>query len=818
MGFKDIFKKDKAPKNDGDNIESANIASGELTYYLQFSNIEGQPIFELKDALTVGSETGDIVFDDPSLSPKHCSVYLNQGVVSVIDHSSEEGTFISDHQLTPGKMMIVSDGDYIRAGELEIDIVTHAPKVSEDVKIAPKNVNPDHTAEIDSASLSDDTSEILSANFEDKIDNDASELAIEVDDESDATQDIDPRLVAQAMERKSEEVIDEEQSHEDFQERPSFFARIFKRKKNKEDESSESQDEELADVPVRPAPVSKFSSKLNKGAGKVKVSSGDTIAGPLTRVVALIIDFVLVAAIAIIISPFRELGDYTILINDFVIQSYNSFFKGVVDEFWPVVLPYLEMVSFLKEYLLKFIDHIEYLYLFLAFRAVCTFLFGCSLGLKLCGVSAGNGFVRNRVGGIFREVLGILFLPLFWLVELPVLFGKRSFKELISLTRLELPSGWRFWPGLIIFLPLSVGALIVSPLFIGFEYSRPMAVKRTPQIKSEAQNYFRSTYLSLKISQSTLGTQLIPRYETRAQGQSRVLNPYVSFYFDDKQEYELRFSRKFSMASFLTQVSRADLMFSQYYPSLSQFTKELGILHKPLEGKSLSVFQDEFVSYLERAFSLDIENVHEHVMAYGPFLYGYVNARELIKEISQLELITSFEIWRVNNLSFIALQGQGGTDSRSITLIPISEVSSHVYKISFPATTPIKNAIDNIKQRVMKSIAYDKSPMEFNYPFNPLSLLDFIPKIGEVAEDQIGNYYLAYKEYVFNYIKNSIQSSEKQKLVSLLNEHIMAIEARVSTAPSEYSTQLLKQLNEMKYALENDDLKFFGVVNPQASL
>lgn len=98
-------------------------------FYLQFPDLEGSPTFELEETLTVGSEVGDVVLDADGIAPRHCTFYLNQDVVSIMDHGGQEGTFIGKKQIDSGRMIILLPNDKLTLGEVKAKIVQEAKTV-----------------------------------------------------------------------------------------------------------------------------------------------------------------------------------------------------------------------------------------------------------------------------------------------------------------------------------------------------------------------------------------------------------------------------------------------------------------------------------------------------------------------------------------------------------------------------------------------------------------------------------------------------------------------------------------------------------------
>lgn len=120
------FKRKSLPQNDG-NSESGN--SERLHYVkhfdLELSNMEDTPLYALTHQLTIGSEIGNIVISDPSISPRHASFFLQDEVVSLLDHGSVSGTFVNGKRIDSGKKVILEDTDIIKVGELEVRLKVH---------------------------------------------------------------------------------------------------------------------------------------------------------------------------------------------------------------------------------------------------------------------------------------------------------------------------------------------------------------------------------------------------------------------------------------------------------------------------------------------------------------------------------------------------------------------------------------------------------------------------------------------------------------------------------------------------------------------
>lgn len=133
--FKKLFGRKEAPTNEGKTNPSTKIDQVRWVkrFSLVLNNMEDTPSYHLTHQLTVGSEIGNIVVADPSVSPRHSTFLLQEDVISVIDHGSVSGTFVNGKKIPPGRYILLEDTDVIMVGDLEIriDVKSEASKPEE---------------------------------------------------------------------------------------------------------------------------------------------------------------------------------------------------------------------------------------------------------------------------------------------------------------------------------------------------------------------------------------------------------------------------------------------------------------------------------------------------------------------------------------------------------------------------------------------------------------------------------------------------------------------------------------------------------------
>ena len=176
MNLRGLFQRLLPPKKGGAPAKGPTELRTVTQYFLVFTNIENSPEYSLETELSVGSETGDIVIEDPSLGARHATFKLDRGAVTVMDLGSGLATQIGDHLLTKGKPVLLKPDDLLMLGEIQIQLKLHKEVVEES---EPENEEVSDVEEVESEeenlsqeneetsepelSLDDGSSEIITA-------------------------------------------------------------------------------------------------------------------------------------------------------------------------------------------------------------------------------------------------------------------------------------------------------------------------------------------------------------------------------------------------------------------------------------------------------------------------------------------------------------------------------------------------------------------------------------------------------------------------------------------------------------------------------
>jgi pSer/pThr/pTyr-binding forkhead associated (FHA) protein len=704
--------------------------SAQLTYFIQFSNLEDNPLYELSSSLSIGSQAGDVVVDDPSLSPKHCTIFLNQDVISVLDHGSREGTFIKEHQIPAGRMVILADGDFIRIGELELDVVSQQVKPSPLIKAdTPKSgsaPNLDSTQEIvldpnAGLSLDLDEEEIELTDEELSLDKGIDSVAEQADDSDpdfDKTADIQipenfneepldkkPGLFSRIFTKKDKNIETQKDINEqseaimdDQQKRPGLFARIFKKKN-------------VAAKPVVTKLVKPIKKKIN-----IQYDDDDTAstsANALSRSLAVLADSLLAYSLYLIMGPMELSWQFYEDITQLIALNYTKFLQPHVDTHLAAYIA--KVPQMIWELVKEGIPYLGVLYLFLGIRVISTLILGRSFGQLLLGISAKGNIIWTRIGGVLREILAPILLP-FIVLDIVVLFGKRSLKEALTFTKIQINSKLAFFGGLFLGLPIVVVIFLVSPLLKGGKLTPVIAFKPLKSVEGKPlespvsiiSNYFRlKFFIDNKLPYTTY-----PGFELTVKNGKKTVYPVINFHSQTLGEnLQLIKLKSFNLSALLKYAVQSDPLLEKKFPSIKKFVTDVGQGNKnfkkaKLSKKEQALFMKEISTYITAAFKLDFASLGDHAKVYGPFLKGYVDIRDELKRLSGLESVSEVLMKTIGSTPYLVLaEYQAGRKGKvKLSYFPLNAGSAVVNQLVLSNAAKKNKEIENFESLVLANV------------------------------------------------------------------------------------------------------------------
>jgi hypothetical protein len=793
--FKKLFGRKEAPINDGKSTYSEEVDGTSLVknFVLELSNMEGTPSYKLTHQLTVGSEVGNIVIADPSVSPRHCTFILQEEVVSVLDHGSVAGTFINGQKIPPGRYIILEETDNIRVGDLEVQI-----------------------------HIKNET-----------IQNETTNQAIEEDIE-------ETEEVIEEQEDLEEEV--EEEADEEEANKTGFLKRFFKSKakKRKAQEVLEQNDyrkvhkKELVKEDRKPKPVS-------------FATNSPYATNSLVRVFAVISDLIIAYTLYIILSPFTEFQSF--------VSDVPIFLKGLFDVDWNGIwLALNEDYAFLGEILKDLYNFFSVTFnlgplflLFILTRIISTLIFGVSISEAFLGVRSHGNAIWKRIGGVLRVLIGIVTGP-FLIFDVPAVVSRRTFKEFMTFTHTYVISKFFTILGVILYVPLLMAIALLAPLIQGFELPEPIVVmtnlerriKVVPPTDSTVdlvKTKDVSKFLKMEIEFDSQSISLIPSFKFTEVKKKLNYRPSLNVYHKDIQRsVRLELFKTFDLKELLGIGVKGDFIVQEKFPAIDAFVRSEGsekLIPKTKQDETDNrKFADEVVTFTKIAFELSAENALEQMQAYTPYLKGLLDYKASLLSLLEYKKMNQIDFIKLGNAYFlrISYMGQKPFD----LIIPLIKGEGRIFKVEFDK----KQDLGVLRNKFYK-FSLDqtdwfpgKEGSQDTETFKPLQVIDFFARLdvkGEKVESEkaqaiYGYYYEKSAEVLkrndaveYDLWKKSVDSifmimkNMKDSIPEAVAPPITEDAATEPTATEDPRMKLFQNFQDLKDAVENKNNEYFAI-------
>lgn len=766
MVFKKIIGKEGAPNNLGTGAGQASQAMLKK-YYLEFPGLDGSPTFLLEGSLSIGSESGDIVLEEEGIAPSHCSVNLNQDVLSIVDHGSTEGTFVNKKRVSPGKMILLSFKDKLRVGNIDfrIDIrdVADVPPELESPVISAFLANQGEddpppapgtevsTPEVPSSGLTLEDGELRLGGFEEKTG------AMAVD-----------KLLLESQAASSE-------------------------------------------VVVPPLPSRTSGKKMSfKTKGVVTEASNGFL-----RVLGFLADVLLVGVLHESLSgepAVKEmLAQLPKTASEIFSPLFNEYAKPQLETLYQS-LPALKnaqdfALSFYKE---EHIVFVQFALVLILWRFVTPLIFGATLGQCLVGIRGKGSFLMKRILSPLREFIGLLTLPLFWIFDFPTLFSKRSLKEVLSFTHLETPSSLIAILSIALFIPVLVIGLLTGPLWRGMEIPEPMPFKSLEKIElgvfdaSDIDAY--SGYFKLGIP-AKQAAYILPQFKFTQKKGRKSLEPFFVLGKDAKTRIEVKILKQLSLVDFLGAFSKANPMTELNYPEIAKLVHDASNTNKNFKDVS---FPEEALAHDMRKLMMwsmgmldfDPEKIIGFLKDNGPFVGAFVEFRNKLLSVMG-EGAKSFEMRQIGNAIQIVADYSAGNKVIK-RLLPLNGKETKVYEIAYPKgadTAMIELMAYNPRNKMAQRTPLVKFVDALTPGRQGQDVEELFQATAQAYYDLAKSALLEDNQALYNDLTHSLQGA----LDILMNN------SNALGLPERASNKLTQNLSDLSQALRERDLKYFGV-------
>lgn len=798
--FGKLFGSKKVPSNEGTSDGTGTGLKVLKVYELELANMEGTPSYVLTHQLTIGSEIGNIVISDPSVSPRHATFILQQDVVSVMDHGSVAGTLVNGKKIPGGRYIILEESDSIHVGDLE-------------VRLRSKN---------EGLTISEEGSEEPGP---EEAQAPASDSADTEEESEDLPEDMTP-----APSKTSK-----------------LFA-FFKRKKQVEEaEEAEEPEEPIQTMPEEdktPQPSrwtklkSKFVRKKAPVRGKAKLEMGLTTlysANALVRVMAVLMDFILAYALVVILWPFDEVRQFVAFIpaeaEALSGLEWSAVWSALVEDYGFLTQAVEDIYGLFS----TFIPLGPLLLFFLLIRLVSTLILGVSISEYLLFIRSSGNRIWARIGGILRVLIGAVTGPLI-VFDVPAVVSRRTLKEFITFTRIQLSSKILSIISGVIFLPLFITIALIAPLLEGFE--PPLAIDISERIEQrvKAKNapaeataepevapvIMVSRFFHLELPVKDAEVSLIPA--VKFQGKKKKVSYSTQLFFFERElqrPVSLELLKNFDMQKLLTIAMKGNFLLHDRFPRITAYVNQADAAapFKPsADALAQTEFANEFISLAKLALGLSLENASEFMQTETPFIKGLIDFRSSLLALLEYKDFDQISFIKLGNVVFMKVNypGQKPFD----LIVPLVMAQGHLFRVEYDK----KENLSAISSKFYKYVLEKANWLSIAQPetretLDALQVLDLLANLEEsdkkISSEKAQALYGHYFERSAEILKRGegaeyeLWKRSLQTIVKLI-ENLQATSPKAPEGEEDPIAKLHQNFNDLMDAITNKNLDYFG--------
>lgn len=777
--FKKLMAMIKSPKKSGGNEPRIGNNRWVRSYDVILSNMEGSPSYPLSHQLSIGSEIGNIIIADPSVSPRHASILLQEEVISIIDHGSVNGTFVNGTKIPPGKFIILEDTDKITVGDLE-------------VKLGIKTTAVDNTS--------------FSPPGIDDLDNDEEEV-----EESE-----------EETEEEESEDMDEEQEPEPEIEKTVTKSKLYMGK-------------------GKPAkPLSDFKAK-KKSRFNFTMPSYDAT-NSLVRVFALTADLLLSYIIIVIFLPFDDFRNFLNSVPSLVAETLDFEWGNVwqmISEDAGQVTDIAKEIYLIVNDLVPVLPLIQ---VFFIIRLVTTVIFGVSISEFFFGIRANFNRIWARIGGMIRVIIGMITWP-FLIFDFPSLVSKRTFKEFITFTNTYVASRVMTFVGIVFYIPLLLVIILVSPMMIGLELVEPIPFStvvskrvKAPVAEADAANQpviqkktEGSRHLGMTLTYDPQQISLIPLFKFKGDKSKLNMNASLEiFHREGERTVTLDLFKKFDMKELLKIGLHGNFMLHDKYTQIYNFAysaQNMNRFFKVSDNvKQEEMFGKQMIDFTEMAFSLGIDTLPDFMLEQTPFIKSIVDYRASLLGLFEYKDYTDITVIKLGKILCLRLTYD---QQKPFDLImPIVRGEGRIYRISYDNKNEIKQLRNKIYKFTLDELAWGVPDERENVEaFQAMEVIDMFTTdiekaliTSQKAQSIYGYYFEKSGEVMkaghmseYEIWKQSVKSV--QNVIPHLREPTPEASPVEGAAPAveDVKAKLKSNFSDLFNALENKSRSFFGI-------
>ncbi|MDA8792938.1 FHA domain-containing protein [Bacteriovoracaceae bacterium] len=826
--------KDSPPTKDGTSV---------VSIYVTVSTFEGAPTQKINKTIQIGSQVGDLVINDDSISPKHCTIALSNGVLSVIDHNSEAGTYIGKKQIRPNRTFIFNATDKVRIGRHFLEFI----EKEETVNFTASDIDPNiPQTEV----LSNTTIQELNRDIDDEMERQKTGTSLSEDDiygDEDTNLSLNRGVTDKSGTLTGLDIdvmlgTDDEVKAPDPtkgkvpQFEPLTEIKELSKKEKKALEKEEKKRQKEAEKLKKQQDKEQKKNRKKNAKAKDSMATGqitlpvEISVGPILRLASFGIDFLLSLSVINVFESFNGISNLLTGLKEAFAFLPKYLYSNYIGEHATALLGQKNEAEIIKV-IATFYEDQEYffegLYLMFVLRMVSSLLLGNSLGQVMIFLTNSKRHpIQGRILSYLRELLGQLLFPFFFISEFPGLLGKRSLKEVLSTQKLLSRSKWKSSFAMPFILLFSFTLYSLSPLFAELKLMPTIDVlfQASAKKKKSFNQIDHFNYFKFSLNRQIDNYEVIPTFNVSKGNKGETIHPLLNISHRETQDMiQLKVIKNFNIRDLVGIAINPNPLSVHLYPNLFGLVHDAGVKNKNLKGRKAGSYwervQEELYKVFLVSFHHPIEKVHESVMINGPIFTGTVNFRTAFEKIvdKKIEMIT---------LGFI-----GKTPVIRIKVdnkVKYEELILTIQETSYLYALKSENASTNFKQfqSFFDQLTFEKpakaykkliAEQEGQEGFGTAQIIDFF------ADSNLQPWQRSLlNKYLVNYYKDRIAHHLEEENLDTLNlykESLQNIINKVGIFSGTFVTselhptnpydQLTLELNELLRGLEEGNMEFF---------
>jgi hypothetical protein len=439
---------------------------------------------------------------------------------------------------------------------------------------------------------------------------------------------------------------------------------------------------------------------------------------------------------------------------------------------------------------------------------------------------------------MLRVIIGMITWP-FLIFDLPSLASKRTFKEFITFTNTFVASRIMTFVGIVLYLPLLVLLILVSPMVIGLELVEPIPFstivsKRVKAVTAgEAETIVPkktegSRHLGMILTYDPQQISLIPSF--KFMGDKSKLNMKASlevFHREGERTVSVELFKTFDMKELLRIGLHGNFMLHDQFTQIYNFAfsaQNVNRFFKVSENvKQEEMFGKQVVDFTEMAFSLGIDTLPDFMMSKTPFIKSIVDYRSSLLGLFEYKGYTEINVVKLGKILCFRLTYD---QQKPFDLImPIVRGEGRIYRISYDNKTDIKQLRNKIYKFTLDELMWGLPGERENIEaYQAMEVIDmFTTSIDKslITPQKAQALYGYYFEKSAEVMKSGqmaeieIWKQSVKNVISIiahLREPVSESPVEEGATPQEgIKTKLKSNFSDLLNALENKSKSFFGI-------